>query len=118
MAVYYLTVQRDGVDVVRRQEFADYADAVAFTSRYYQVKPSIGRAVLKFYTEAINGQFARSYAALTRVEDVSENHPYATEARNAATKQENAFVYDASYLFLIESDLGRADQKAEADDGG
>jgi hypothetical protein len=118
MAAYYLTVQRDGVDVVRRQEFADYADAVAFTSRYYRVKLPVRRAVLKFYTEAINGQFARSYATLTRVQDVNGNRPHATEARNAAIKQENAFVFDASYLFLIESEPGREDQKAEADDGG
>jgi hypothetical protein len=115
MAMYYLTIQRDGVDVVRRQPFADYADAVAFTSRFYQVKPPIRRAVLKFTTEAINGEFARSYATLTRVQDVREDRPFATEARNAAVKKENAFAFDASYLFVIESQLGCDDQEAEAD---
>jgi hypothetical protein len=35
-----------------------------------------------------------------------------------AVKQENAFLFDATYLFLIESQLGREDQEAEADEGG
>jgi hypothetical protein len=65
--MYYLTIQREGLDVVRRQPFSNYADAIAFTSRYYQFRPSIRRAVLKFSTEAINGQFARSYATLSKL---------------------------------------------------
>jgi len=116
MPVYYLTVMRDGVEVVRRQQCADYAEAVAFTSRYYRVKPPIRRAVLKFYTEAINGQFARSYATLTRERDIGTDRARSID-RHAAIKQENAFEFDASYLFLIESEVGRADQEAWADDG-
>src|SRR5688500_17708657 len=119
MPAYYLTIQRDGVDAVRRQEFADYADAVAFASRDYQVQPGIRRAVLNFSTEAINGEFARSYASLTRIQDVGENQPHASEFRNKAIKLENAFTFDASYVFLIEGPLGReeADADQEADEG-
>ena len=85
MPMYYMTVVRDGVDVVRRQEFADYAEAVAFTSRYYRVKPPIRRAVLKFYTEAINGQFACSYAPLTREQDIGTDRARSID-RHAAIK--------------------------------
>ena len=108
--MYYLTVKKGDTDIVHRQQFDDYGAAVAFTSRFYQ--STSARSVLVFTTEAIGGQFARSFAALTRTESLRPDEPFYMERYRTAANQENAFKYDASYLFLIESEIGIHDAQA------
>ena len=108
--MYYLTVKKNGEYVIRRREFADYSAAIAFTAQFY--RPKAPRSVLQFTTEVINGAFARSFAALNRPEDLDPSGPYYTEKRHTAAKQSNAFAYDASYLFVIDSDVGIRDAEA------
>lgn len=105
--VYYVSVDEDGVEVVRRKPFDDYCAAVDFFSQFYQ--PRAGRAVLEFVSEVINGRFARSYASLMIPGALDENDSYFQTRYHVAAKQSNAFRYDHSYFFLIESEVGRTD---------
>jgi hypothetical protein len=114
--MYYLSVERSGKEIIRRMGFQDYAEAVNFTAQFYA--PKAPRAVLSFVTEVVNGEFARSFAVLTRPDEVAEGEAWFIERRNAAVKQANAFEYDASYQFLIESELGVQDADADAPDMG
>ncbi len=110
--MYYLTVSRgDGSDLIRRQPFNDFAAAVAYTATFY--RPKYGRCVLNFTTEVINGQFARSYAFLTDPESVDAKDPRKRSLYELAAKQANAFEYNGTYRFLIESDVGIEDQRSE-----
>src|SRR5262245_22605308 len=102
--MYYLTIKKNGEVILAKQPFADYAAAVAFTSQFYQ--PRAARSVLRFTTEVINGEFARSYATLERPENLDKDSPFFKERCHATVKKANAFSFDASYLFLIESELG------------
>lgn len=101
--MYYLTVTKDSVEIVRRQPFTDYAAAVAFLSRYFQPKVAGSRATLPLMTEVVNGVFARSYGSLTRPESITANDPARDVRYHEAAKQSVAFSYDGSYKFLIES---------------
>jgi hypothetical protein len=112
--MYYLTVVKDGVDLISQRPYEDYAAAIAGTAEFY--RPKAGRSVLKFTTEVINGAFARSFATLTRPEDIPADHPFPNEIRQKAAKQSNAFSFDATYLFLIENDLGVSERIDDADD--
>ena len=113
--MYYLTVTRDDKDVLRRHPFADYSEAVAGASQFY--KPKAGRSTLTFSTEVINGLFARSYATLERPEALDENKPFFEARYHHAVKHDNAFSFDASYFFLIESDFGVSDAEAMREEG-
>lgn len=108
--MYHVTVTKNGNDIVRGKVYDDYAEAIAFISQYYQ--PRAQRSVLSFTTEVINGQFARSFAALTKPEDIEPAQPSSKARYQAAAKQDNAFRYDASYFFLIESEVGIGDGQA------
>ena len=108
--MYYLTITKDGMDVVRRMVFDDYAAAVGYTARFYE--PKAVRSVLSFTTEVINGQFARSFATLNRPETLDPAGPFYKEKYHRAAQQSNAFAFDASYLFVIESDVGVRDTEA------
>jgi len=123
--MYYLTVIRNGYpfckngeDVVSSKPFEDYGAAIAYTSQFYGARTK--RCVLEFTTEVINGEFARSYAALTRPEDIDPNQQSYQLKRDRAAKQSNAFNYDSSYFFMIESDVGMRDSAAflEEEDPG
>jgi len=112
--MYFVTVKRNGEELLRRAAFSDYAEAMGSLSRYY--RPRAPRSVLEFATESINGRFARSYLTLMRPEDLDENEPFYEQRRHLAVKQRNAHEYDHSYFFLIESEVGIADAEDEDDD--
>ncbi len=111
---YFLTVEKRGVELVRRQPFDDYGDAIDFIGRYY--KPRSQRSVLNFTTEAINGEFARSYVSLNRPDDLAKDDIGFERRYENAVKYSNAFDYDDSYFFMIESEIGIADCDEEDDD--
>ena len=111
--MYYVTVVKDGKDIVDRMPVGDFAGALAETSRFYTTR--LGRGVLRFTTEVINGQFARSYAQLNRPEDIDEDEFLFKERYHYAAKYSNAFNYDGSYFFLIESDLGVSERESPDD---
>ena len=108
--MYFVTVVKNGEAIVEKKEFSDYAQAIAYTSEFYQ--PKFGRVVLSFTTEVINGHFARSFATLTRPEDVQEKGAFFKEKYEVAAKQDTSFFYSGSYLFVIESMFGIRDAEA------
>jgi hypothetical protein len=108
--MYYLTVEQNGVEVVRRKVFDDYGTAVKFISKYFE--PKSRRSVLSFTTEAINGEFARSYVEMADPTTI-DHHDQTRYLRSV--KFSNAFSYEGSYFFLIESDVGIQD--ADNDNG-
>ena len=103
-AKYHLTVHADGAPLVTREPFDDYARAIGFVSRYY--RPRSGRSVLTFDTEVIDGKFARAYKALNVPEALDRTDPDFAALYHIAAKNSNAFDYDRSYRFLVESDFG------------
>lgn len=113
--MYYITVIRNGIDVVVRKPYSDYADAVAAFNDYY--KKRFGNATLTFQTEVLNGSFARSYAELNHIEDIKAEKDQITSQLyqmryEEAAKTENSFDYDGRYFFLIESEVGIRDAEA------
>ena len=108
--MYYLTIKKNGEVIVSKQAFDDYAAAIAHASQFYHAR-SI-RSVLKFTSEAINGEFARSYATLTQPEDINKDSPFYKERYHAAVKNVNAFSFEGSYLFVIQGEIGIRDGKA------
>lgn len=109
--MYYVTVDKNGEELVRRKEFDDYAVAMQYLATYYE--PRLGRGVLPFTTEVINGEFARSYVELADPETVGSSN----EARRLRSiKFSNAFNYDGTYFFLVESDVGIQDADNDEDD--
>jgi hypothetical protein len=108
--MYYLTVKKNGEVIVSKQAFHDYAEAVAFTSQFY--RPRSIRSVLRFASEAINGEFVRSYATLIKPENIEKDSPHYRERFHAAVKKVNAFDFDGSYLFVIQSEVGMSDAEA------
>jgi hypothetical protein len=104
--MYYVTIIKNGVDVFRRKPFKQYEDAMSALGEYY--KTPWGKSTLTFVTETLNGQFARTYTELNRWEDIDPKDARYTQA----VKDSNAFVYDGSYFFLIESEIGM--QEADA----
>lgn len=108
--MYYLTVKKNGAIIVEKQLFADYAAAVARTAQFYT--PRAARSVLLFTTEVINGEFARSYATLTKPEDVPKDSPHFKERHHAAVHQANSFDFDGSSFFVIQSEIGLRDAEA------
>lgn len=112
--MYFLTI-KSGKDILcNRVQFADYADAMAACGAYYD--PRYAGSTLNFTSVVVGKKFLRSYASLTKLEDlrdVPRNSPQAI----AAAKQDNAFVFANSYVFLIESDEGvREAQRRERED--
>jgi hypothetical protein len=107
--MYYLSVTKNNVEIVRRQVFTDYAAAIEFLSRYYRPSVPGSRATLPLVTEIVNGVFARSYGLLTRPESIYPSDPASDFRYHDAAKQSVAFSYDGSYKFLIESEFGIQD---------
>lgn len=107
--IYYLTVAKNREVIVSRLPFDDYSAAIEFISRYYHPRVPGSRATLTFATEIINGLFARSFGSLTACADVEDNAT--DEEYDEAAKQDVAFVYDGSYRFLIETDVGIRDRE-------
>jgi hypothetical protein len=101
---YYLTVRRNGELVVSRLPFDDYADAIQFLTRYYQLKIPGARAVFELVTEVINGSFARSYGTLRSSDDPGAKSN--TGMLDIARTHELLFTFDGSYRFIIESEFG------------
>jgi len=108
--MYYLTVIKDSVEVVRRQPFDDYAAAIGGIGRYYRPRVPGSRSTLPLVTEVVNGVFARSFGSLTRPESITD--PAHDVRYHDAAQQSVAFEYDGSYTFLIESDAGIQDTDA------
>jgi len=108
--MYYLTVTKDAVEIIRRKLFSDYAAAVEFIGRYYRPRVSGGRTTLPLVTEVVNGVFARSYGSLTRPESITD--PARDVRYHDAAQQSVAFDFDGSYTFLIESEAGIQDTDA------
>lgn len=111
--VYFVTVEEDGKEIVRRKTFADYFAAVSFLSSYY--RPTTARSVLEFATEVINGEFARSYVTLMLPEALDKSDSLFHTKYPIAAKQSNAFRYEHMYFFLIESEVGKNDADADGD---
>jgi len=111
---YYLTVEKGGKSLLRREAFDDYGSAVAACYDYYEARSP--RSVLTFTTEAINGQFARSFTELNLPESIEPNDEIGRMRYSAAAKYSNAFDYDDSYFFMIESEIGIADYDAYEED--
>lgn len=112
--MYFLTI-KSGEDILcNRVPFADYADAIAACGDYYD--PRTAGATLNFTSVVVAKKFLRSYASLTRLEDLRDT-PRGSPQAIAAVKQDNAFVFKNSYVFLIESDEGvREAQRRERED--
>jgi hypothetical protein len=109
--MYYLTVDHDGSEIIRRKEFDDYGDAVTYLSQYFKTKS--GRSVLELTTEVINGVFARSYGSMNDPMTIDRSNK---EGYSRAVRCSNAFSYKGSYFFLIESEAGIQDARNEESD--
>ena len=107
--MYYLTITKNSVEIAYRKPFDDFSAAVTYTSQFYKPRIEGCRTVLSFTTEVINGQYARSYTHLTRPEDIDQSMPHHERRYHIAAQQSNAFSYDGSYFFLIETELGIQD---------
>ena len=86
MGKYFVTVDKNGDQIVDRKPFDDYGEAVASLNLHYQ--PKAGRCVLKLSTEVVNGVFARSFGGLNIPEDIeatdeSTQRKYSTAANKA-----------------------------------
>lgn len=108
---YFVTVEKNGVSIHDRMQFDDYATAIEFLSEFY--RPRFGRCVLPLTTEIVNGKFARSYGELNVPESIEVVDETSRRRYSAAAKLSNAFEYDASYFFLVESDVGIAEREQE-----
>ena len=102
--MYYLSVKADGEFVSRRIPYPDYGDALAALGEYYE--PKAAGSVLSLTTEVTRKRFMRSYAYLMRMEDLGADVPEGSPRSIAAIKQNTAFSFSKSYLFLIESEEG------------
>jgi hypothetical protein len=111
--MYYLTVDKDGKELVRRMGFEDYSEALRYLTNFYTPRNNDIRVVLSFTTEVINGEFARSYVELS---DPNAIEPSDETRYVRAVKFSNAFKYEGSYFFLIESELGVQDADCEDED--
>jgi len=101
--MYFLSVFQDKREIVARRPFADFADAVAACGDYYE--PRTLGAVLEFNVQVTGKIFRRATAQLARPEDVPFEYADSPVAWRAA-KQSNAFRFDHSYHFLVESEAG------------
>jgi hypothetical protein len=106
-STYFLTIESGDVPIVERVPFADYADAIDACSSYYE--PNARGAVLTFSSEVRGKKFLRSYASLTRPEDLGVDPDRSSPRWRRAAKDSIAFLYSKSYTFLIESEAGAAD---------
>lgn len=104
--MYHVTVIKGDDYIVRRKAFDDYGDAFEFLLNFY--KPKIGNCILEFTTKSINGKFSRTYTSLYHPEELDKLDGRYEEA----VKAHNAFSYDHTYHFLIESDIGVKDADA------
>lgn len=101
--MYFLSVFQDQREIVVRRPFSDFAEAIAACGEYYE--PRAVGAVLEFSVEVTGKIFRRAIAQLTRPEDVPSEQANSPVGWRAA-KQSNAFRFDFSYTFLVESDAG------------
>lgn len=102
--MYYLTICAGDELLEERVKYQDYADAIAACGQYYE--PRSAGSVLSFTSEVRGKKFMRSYAQLSRLEDLGESVGRLSPQGLRAVKSDNAFVYAKSYTFLIESELG------------
>ena len=116
MHEYFVTVESNVEVLVKRMACIDFHEALSIFSRYYRAKSK--RSVLQFSTEVINGQFARAYAELVVPSQISVNDESSKLRYEIAAKHSNAFEYDQSYFFLVESRVGIEDSEGleEAED--
>jgi hypothetical protein len=114
--MYHLSVKANGEMLRKRVPYADYAEAVAACGEYYE--PRAPGSVLSFTSVVTRKRFMRSYAQLIRMEDLGSDVPGDSPQSIAAVKQNTAFSFSRSYVFLIESDDGvrEAEQWAREDD--
>ncbi|MEM9543344.1 MAG: hypothetical protein AAGA60_28115 [Cyanobacteria bacterium P01_E01_bin.42] len=112
--MYFLTVYKNKKEIIRHMEFNDYSEAVRYCNKFYKLKSTI--SILTFTTEIINGEFARSFTELNRPEDIDLNETYGKERYHHAAKHVNSFDYDASFFFLIESEVGINDPRVDEED--
>jgi hypothetical protein len=102
--MYFLTVFSGGSVVAERVPYEDYSEAIAACGAYYE--PRSPGAVLQFSSVVVGKKFLRSYASLTRVEDLPKDVERSDPRRWRAAKDGNAFLFDNSYHFLVESEAG------------
>ena len=122
--MYFLTIQIGDSVIVERRPYGDYSDAIAACAEHYE--PRFPGSVLKFSCEVIGKKFMRSYASLTRLEDLGEDVDRSAGQGFKAVKDGNAFVYPKTCTFLIESELGAretdqfrdVDAKEDAEEAG
>jgi len=117
--MYFLSVFQNQREIARRRPFSDFAEAIAACGEYYE--PRAAGAVLQFSVQVTGKIFRRATAQLTRPEDVPAEQANSPVAWRAA-KQSNAFRFEYSYAFLVESDAGieqaeqwLRDEKADAE---
>jgi hypothetical protein len=112
--MYLLTIRAGDEILCERVPYADYAEALAACGEFYE--PKAAGAALHFTSVVTQKKFMRSYASLTRMEDLS-GVPRSSPQAVAAAKQSNAFSFSRSYKFLIESDDGvqEAERRARED---
>lgn len=101
--MYFVTVVKDNIEIVRRENFNDFSEALDSLSRFYKSRTQ--RSVLEFSTEVINGRFVRSYAELLIPSDVSIDNTKWEARRLLAIKQSVAFEYSSNFVFLIEGEI-------------
>lgn len=102
--MYYLSIYRNGQDLLIRQAFADYSEAVRECAKYCE--PKARGSTMLFYTEARNGQFVRSSAEIEIPERIDCTNPDERMRYERAAKYSIAFNYDSSFHFVIESQAG------------
>lgn len=110
--MYFLSVFSRGVAIVERVPYTDFADAIAACGEYYEPR-SVG-AVLSFDSVVTGKRFMRAYSSLTRPDDLDNSAE--ERVRHRAAKDSNAFLYSASYTFLIESEAGVAEAEQRKDE--
>ena len=106
-SLYYLTIEKNGEEVCARLPYSDYSEAMLACAEHY--RSTTKRSVLTFTTETINGRFARSYAEMNRPEEISTEDEMGKIRYAVAAKYTNAFEFEKSLFFLIETDVGIED---------
>ena len=113
--MYYATVFKDEETIVSRKPFHDFSEALKYFGAYYQ--PRSGRGTLSFTKEVKEGEFVRSYTELVdpaTLDNHVDNNYNSRYLR--AVKMSNAFIYNGSYFFLVESELGIQEVQKELEE--
>lgn len=102
--MYFLTIAAKNSSICERVPYSDFGEAILACGNYYQ--PRFPGSVLDFTSEVVGKKFARAYAQLTLLEDLPPDTPRDSPQGIKALKQGNAFIFEKSYTFLIESEAG------------